>query len=77
MATTQSGARQQKKDNHPVTENIDVPIVKKAKFLGFGGRNLKKITAETGRNILVQYLFVMLPRIGCFTWRKRHFLTVT
>ncbi|CAB3380601.1 Hypothetical predicted protein [Cloeon dipterum] len=36
------------KDNWPVSERIEVPAHKRAKFLGLGGSNLKKLTAETG-----------------------------
>ena len=48
MAKVQKEPRTEKKENHPVTENITVPITKKSKFLGYGGSNLKKITAQTG-----------------------------
>jgi polyribonucleotide nucleotidyltransferase len=36
------------KDNWPVSENIEIPAHKRSKFLGMGGSNLKKLTAETG-----------------------------
>ncbi|XP_059475161.1 polyribonucleotide nucleotidyltransferase 1, mitochondrial-like [Neocloeon triangulifer] len=36
------------KDNWPVSERIEVPPHKRSKFLGLGGSNLKKLTAETG-----------------------------
>ena len=43
--------RHDKKHNKPVIETIEIPIHKRAKFLGTGGSNLKKIFIETGVNI--------------------------
>ncbi|XP_012276003.1 polyribonucleotide nucleotidyltransferase 1, mitochondrial [Orussus abietinus] len=43
--------RREKKLNMPVTENIEVPIHQRAKFLGLGGGNLKKILVETGVHV--------------------------
>lgn len=40
--------RQRKKDNWPVTETIEIPIHKRSRFMGFGGSNLKKLTADIG-----------------------------
>lgn len=40
--------RNERKDNAPVTEKLDVPAHKRPKFVGYGGYNLKRITAETG-----------------------------
>ncbi|XP_030759555.1 polyribonucleotide nucleotidyltransferase 1, mitochondrial isoform X2 [Sitophilus oryzae] len=40
--------RSTKKDNWPVTEKLDVEPHKRAKLLGLGGINLKKLFAETG-----------------------------
>ncbi|XP_053985161.1 polyribonucleotide nucleotidyltransferase 1, mitochondrial [Hylaeus volcanicus] len=40
-----------KTNNKPVLETIEVPIHQRAKFLGIGGSNLKKILIETGVNI--------------------------
>lgn len=40
--------RKEKKENHPVIKTIHVPPHKKAKFIGFGGANLKKLMAEIG-----------------------------
>ncbi|ETE71379.1 Polyribonucleotide nucleotidyltransferase 1, mitochondrial, partial [Ophiophagus hannah] len=40
--------RPSRKENGPLIENIQVPATKRAKFLGPGGYNLKKLRAETG-----------------------------
>ncbi|XP_076657193.1 polyribonucleotide nucleotidyltransferase 1 [Halictus rubicundus] len=40
-----------KADNLPVYETIEVPVHQRAKFLGAGGYNVKKIFADTGVNI--------------------------
>lgn len=40
--------RSNKKDNWPVVEKYEVPAHKRSHFVGLGGRNLRKITAETG-----------------------------
>lgn len=39
------------KTNHPVISKITVPKHKKSALFGFGGMNLKRITAETGAQI--------------------------
>ncbi|GAU98331.1 hypothetical protein RvY_09492 [Ramazzottius varieornatus] len=43
--------RTMRKDNAPVVEKLEVPAHKRAKFIGFGGYNLKKLTSETGVHI--------------------------
>uniref|UniRef100_A0A224Z6D3 polyribonucleotide nucleotidyltransferase n=1 Tax=Rhipicephalus zambeziensis TaxID=60191 RepID=A0A224Z6D3_9ACAR len=43
-----SKPRTQKKDNWPVSERLEVPVHQRARFVGLGGHNLKKLTAETG-----------------------------
>jgi len=43
-----------KKENWPVSENLEVPGAKRGKFLGYGGINLKRLTAETG--VQVRYI---------------------
>uniref|UniRef100_A0A670YP10 polyribonucleotide nucleotidyltransferase n=1 Tax=Pseudonaja textilis TaxID=8673 RepID=A0A670YP10_PSETE len=40
--------RPSRKENGPLVENIQVPATKRARFLGPGGYNLKKLLAETG-----------------------------
>ncbi|XP_025601917.2 polyribonucleotide nucleotidyltransferase 1, mitochondrial [Athalia rosae] len=40
--------RQIKKPNMPVSETLEVPIHKRAKFVGIAGSNLKRILVETG-----------------------------
>ncbi|KAK0098186.1 hypothetical protein PV326_010620 [Microctonus aethiopoides] len=39
------------KENMPVTETIEVPVHQRARFLGVGGSNLKKVFVETGVSI--------------------------
>lgn len=41
-------SRKEKKENHPVIKTIHVPPHKRAKFIGFGGSNLKKLVAQIG-----------------------------
>ncbi|XP_037500469.1 polyribonucleotide nucleotidyltransferase 1, mitochondrial [Rhipicephalus sanguineus] len=43
-----SKPRTQKKDNWPVSERLEVPVHQRARFVGLGGHNVKKLTAETG-----------------------------
>lgn len=43
--------RSEKKSEWPVIVNVEVPTHKRSKFLGCGGMNLKKLTAETGVQI--------------------------
>ncbi|GAB6030978.1 hypothetical protein CHUAL_007801 [Chamberlinius hualienensis] len=38
----------EKKENWPVIDKLEVPVHKRAKFIGLGGYNLKRLTAETG-----------------------------
>lgn len=54
-----SHSRNIKKSNWPVSEKLDVPVHKRAKFIGYGGRNLKKLTSETG---------VQLTQVDDTTW---------
>ena len=51
MAQTLSQPRKDKKDIWPVSEKLNVEAHKRAKFLGLGGANLKKLTAETGAQV--------------------------
>ncbi|CAH1791369.1 unnamed protein product, partial [Owenia fusiformis] len=51
MSDTLRGPRSQRKENGPVSETLNVPVHKRAKFLGLGGYNLKKLTAETGVSV--------------------------
>ncbi|XP_015591268.1 polyribonucleotide nucleotidyltransferase 1, mitochondrial [Cephus cinctus] len=51
MNTVIAKPRSEKKDNLPVTEDIEVPVHQRGKFLGVGGSNLKKILVETGVHI--------------------------
>ncbi|XP_032208060.1 polyribonucleotide nucleotidyltransferase 1, mitochondrial isoform X2 [Mustela erminea] len=48
MNKTISKPRASRKENGPVIETIQVPLSKRAKFVGPGGYHLKKLQAETG-----------------------------
>lgn len=48
MAESQPEARAGVKPNGPVSIDIDVPMHRRAQFLGFGGRHLKRLTVDTG-----------------------------
>ena len=50
MNATLSLPRTDRKENWPIIEKLDVPIVKRSRFLGVGGLNLKKLMAETGKH---------------------------
>uniref|UniRef100_A0A665X2Q2 polyribonucleotide nucleotidyltransferase n=1 Tax=Echeneis naucrates TaxID=173247 RepID=A0A665X2Q2_ECHNA len=43
--------RQTRKDNGPVVENVRVPISRRARFVGPGGCNLRRLQAQTGVTI--------------------------
>ncbi|XP_067845131.1 polyribonucleotide nucleotidyltransferase 1, mitochondrial isoform X2 [Heptranchias perlo] len=43
--------REKRKENGPVLETVLVPVSKRAKFVGPGGYNLRKLQAETGVTI--------------------------
>ncbi|XP_044910171.1 polyribonucleotide nucleotidyltransferase 1, mitochondrial isoform X2 [Felis catus] len=51
MNKTISKPRTSRKENGPVVETIQVPLSKRAKFVGPGGYHLKKLQAETGVTI--------------------------
>ena len=40
-----------KKESHPVVEDMKINVAKRAKFLGVGGSNLRKILTQTGVQI--------------------------
>ncbi|XP_078261917.1 polyribonucleotide nucleotidyltransferase 1, mitochondrial [Rhinoraja longicauda] len=40
--------REKRKENGPVLETVQVPLSKRARFIGPGGYNLRKLQAETG-----------------------------
>lgn len=48
MAGTISKPRKDKHDVWPLSEKLNIELHKRAKFVGLGGSNLKKLTAETG-----------------------------
>uniref|UniRef100_A0A3Q2CRM7 Polyribonucleotide nucleotidyltransferase 1, mitochondrial n=1 Tax=Cyprinodon variegatus TaxID=28743 RepID=A0A3Q2CRM7_CYPVA len=43
--------RERRKENGPVVENVRVPVSKRARFVGPGGYNLRKLQAQTGVTI--------------------------
>ncbi|GFG40231.1 hypothetical protein Cfor_09819 [Coptotermes formosanus] len=52
MNVTLSKTRKQRKQNWPVSEKLEVPPQKRAKFLGFGGSNMKQLLIETGVQVV-------------------------
>ena len=48
MNGTLSQPRSEARENRPLIEKLEVPILKRSRFLGVGGLNLKKLMAETG-----------------------------
>lgn len=52
MAKTINKPRSDKKDVWPVSEKLTVEVHNRAKFFGMGGANLKRLTAETGVQVL-------------------------
>nr|XP_056709376.1 polyribonucleotide nucleotidyltransferase 1, mitochondrial [Euleptes europaea] len=48
MNKTIAKPRASRKENGPLVETVEVPLSKRARFVGPGGYNLKKIQAETG-----------------------------
>ena len=52
MAKTISQPRADKQDVWPLVEKLTVDAHKRSRFIGAGGSNLKKITAETGAQVI-------------------------
>jgi len=52
MNATLSLPRTDHKENRPIIEKLEVPILKRSRFLGVGGLNLKKLMAETGKRAM-------------------------
>lgn len=48
MRTTIGVHRSVKKENAPLTKKLEVPMHKRSKLIGYGGRNIKRLTSETG-----------------------------
>lgn len=48
MMETISSPRSPRKDNGPVSEVLEVPVHKRSRFVGVGGFNLRRLTANTG-----------------------------
>uniref|UniRef100_A0A6J0UTY1 polyribonucleotide nucleotidyltransferase n=1 Tax=Pogona vitticeps TaxID=103695 RepID=A0A6J0UTY1_9SAUR len=48
MNKTIANPRAKRKENGPLVETVQVPLSKRARFMGPGGYNLKKLQAETG-----------------------------
>ena len=53
MAQTINKPRKDKKEIWPLSEKLQVEAHKRAKFIGLGGANLKKLTAETGVQVTI------------------------
>lgn len=78
MAQTINKPRKDKKEIWPVSEKLQVEAHKRAKFIGLGGANLKKLTAETGVQVkhtcflssfwillITVNIFCVLPDLFC------------
>jgi len=52
MNATLSQPRTNHQENRPIIEKLEVPILKRSRFVGLGGLNLKKVMAETGEHFL-------------------------
>ena len=54
------------KENQPIIEKLEVPVLKRSRFLGVGGLNLKKLMAETGKLavcLVMYFLWLMLSLV--------------
>uniref|UniRef100_A0A3Q3D3R6 Polyribonucleotide nucleotidyltransferase 1, mitochondrial n=1 Tax=Hippocampus comes TaxID=109280 RepID=A0A3Q3D3R6_HIPCM len=51
MNTTLAKPRTSRKENGPVVENVRVPVSRRARFVGPGGYNLRRLQAKTGVTI--------------------------
>ena len=51
MNATQRLPREVRKENGPLTEKLHVPPQKRARFVGVGGYNLRRLVAETGVSV--------------------------
>ncbi|XP_051936128.1 polyribonucleotide nucleotidyltransferase 1, mitochondrial isoform X1 [Hippocampus zosterae] len=51
MNTTLAKPRTSRKENGPVVENVRVPVSRRARFVGPGGYNLRRLQAQTGVTI--------------------------
>lgn len=52
MSEAISKPRDVHKDNWPIMEKFEIPAHKRSQFVGIGGRNLKRITADTGVTLI-------------------------
>jgi len=50
MNATLSLPRTDHNEKWPVIEKLEVPVLKRSRFLGVGGMNLKKLMAEAGKH---------------------------
>jgi len=51
MNNTIREPRKEPKENRPISHKLEIPIHKRAKFLGYGGSNIKKLTSDIGVHI--------------------------
>jgi len=58
MNATLSLPRTDLKENRPIIEKLEVPVLKRSRFLGVGGLNLKKLMAETGKHAVCHVLYL-------------------
>ena len=60
MNATLSLPRTDHRDNRPIIEKLEVPVLKRSRFVGLGGLNLKKLMAETGECAVLMLLLIFL-----------------
>ncbi|KFO18495.1 Polyribonucleotide nucleotidyltransferase 1, mitochondrial [Fukomys damarensis] len=77
MSKTISKPRASRKENGPVVETIEVPLSKRAKFVGPGGYHLKKLQAETGVTIsqVDEETYSVFAPTPCAMHEAREFIT--
>uniref|UniRef100_A0A8B9HN86 Protein phosphatase 4 regulatory subunit 3C n=1 Tax=Astyanax mexicanus TaxID=7994 RepID=A0A8B9HN86_ASTMX len=53
MNKTISKPRVSRKENGPLVEKVRVPVTRRARFVGPGGHNLRRLQAETGKTLII------------------------
>ena len=69
MAEQGLAAPRTDKTNLPVNETLEVQAHKRARFMGPGGLNLKRLTSETGVQVCTEFpitLFMGFHHVFCF-----------
>uniref|UniRef100_A0A8B9HV42 Protein phosphatase 4 regulatory subunit 3C n=1 Tax=Astyanax mexicanus TaxID=7994 RepID=A0A8B9HV42_ASTMX len=67
MNKTISKPRVSRKENGPLVEKVRVPVTRRARFVGPGGHNLRRLQAETGKTLIICYIQdIILPTPSVF-----------